>query len=226
MGKVFEFLVLLVLIVLLIGGFFFYVYVIVLGNSLPIAGGKVLGQSDYNYNFTEPIVPVERKDFVISNTLKETVSKSNNPNAQFTLSIPKIDINTTVTSTNNIDRLNEQGWFLLPNSYKYEYSYFRRLFDSSKRNRNEAIILCQRNFYGIRDVRSCFYLDRIEVDNELTYDGSTYKVISTKTIPTYPEYVFEPNTDGKYLRIISNSGPKKEPYLNSHFLVIIAEKKA
>lgn len=197
-----------------------------LGNPVPIPGGKVLGQTDYNYNFAEPIVPVERKDFLISDNLKDMVKNSSNPNAQFTLSIPKIDLNTNITSTNNIERFNEQGWFLLPNSYKYEASFFERLFNTSKKNRNEAIILCQRNYYGIRDVRSCFYLDRIEVDHELTFDGSPYKVISVNTIPTYPEYVFQPNTDGKYLRIISNSGPSEEPYLNSHFLVIIAEKKA
>ena len=38
------------------------------------------------------------------------------------------------------------------------------------------------------------------------------------------ETIFEPSNESEYLKIITNSGPNKEPDLNTHYLVVLAEK--
>lgn len=227
MARFFEFLLLIVLIVILIGAFWIYVYVVALGNPWPFGGNRVFGDSTNNvesYNFQEPISVPKSTDLILSENLKNQINNAENVDDEFTLNIPSIDVSTTVTADNSIDTLNQDGWLVLPFTYKYQHSYFARLFDRNKRDRNEAIVLCHRNFYEPRDIKSCYYMDRIEVDDTINFDGGTFKVLTVTTIPVQPEYVFEASSNENYLKIVTNSGPNREPDLNTHYLIVIAEK--
>ena len=225
MGKAFEFIVLLLLVILLLGGFFLYVYVIALGNPFPVPGGKVLGQTDYSYNFSEPMITSKVKDYPVSEQLTKSITESQSSNSQYNLSITDIDLSATISVSNKLQTFEENGWILLPNSYKFQYSYFQRLFDSNKRTKNETIILCHRNFYDPRDNKSCFYMDRLAIEDIIVFDNIQYEIISISIIPAQTsDYLYQPAEDGNYLRIITNSGSQKEPYFNSHLLVITASK--
>jgi hypothetical protein len=224
MAKVFEFIFIFILIILLIAGFWFYVQVIALGNPFPLPGGNVLGREVTNYNFPEPEVVPALTDMPLSEAEKEKILNSTNPRGSYSISLPSIDTTSSVISVNNLEALAENGWVVLPYSYTYQHSFFARTFDASKRNKNEAVILCHRNFYSPRDIRSCHYMDRIEIDHQIIFDANTYIVISSTTVPFTEDYVIEAGNDENYLRIITNSGPNKESYMNTHYLIIVAKK--
>lgn len=224
MAKVFEFLLLFILVIGLIVAFWLYVYVIALGNPLPLPGGSVLGDQVTNYNFAEPEYVPATTDMPLSQAQQDKITSSNNPRGSYTITLPTIDTSSSVISVNNLDAQNENGWVLLPYSYTYQHSLFARLFDASKRNKNEAVIFCHRNFYLPRDIRSCHYMDRIEIDHQIVFDNSTYTVISSTTIPYTDDLVIEAGSDSDYLRIVTNSGPNKESYMNTHYLIIVAKK--
>ncbi|MBD3362562.1 hypothetical protein GF362_02480 [Candidatus Dojkabacteria bacterium] len=209
---------------------FFYLYVGLEGDvaslEIPVES-KVLGINTgprINSNFKEPEDVTYRTDSIGYDELYDDIQDSKNPKAYYLVSIPKIDLVSEVEHTNSTEIFESDGWILLPWSYQYQDSWFRLPPWKERKPKTEAIILCYRRFYGPRHERSCYNLHLLTKGDEIIFNEYVYSIKNIIVTEKDQNTIFDTSNENEFLKIITNSGPEKEPDQNTNHLVIIAEK--
>ncbi|MCA9386153.1 hypothetical protein KC717_05900 [Candidatus Dojkabacteria bacterium] len=216
------------LVVALIGVFALYMYLFSPQNTTFTIDdlareGAVLGvsQQDVNLEIPEDITYIS--DDLLDDETEERVANSSNPRSDYGLTISRFGIENVVSHTNDIEELKEFGWLVLPWTYRNQDSWFRWPW-AERAPKTEAIVVCYRRFFGPTHHASCYNLDKLEVGDRIQFDEGVYEVANIVVRQRGQETLFDVGGDVERLKIITNSGPNKETDLNSHYLVIVANK--
>ncbi len=229
LGVLFVFLAIL----LLAGIFGVYVYVFALQGGdiysvIPENGSGVLGinVATNNYNFEIPEdISRELEPLLSEKVIKKVEDTAMVSNTTYALVVPKINLVTDIVRSNDITTLEEQGWILLPWSYEYTTGFFRFPPWKDRGNRNEAIIVSYRKFYGRTHERASWNLNELQSGDELAFDSRIFRVESVILRQKAQETIFEPENTGEYLKIITNSDETGKPGISDYYLVLIAKVK-
>lgn len=232
MGNKLSAIGIIVLIVVLIASFILYVYMFSATSGVSdvqiVIPGQIRGISIGNNvsgNFKLPEdAPLENVD-LISPKIEERIESSESATGGYPLFIEKIGVeNEAVERGNSLEILQNDGWILLPWSYKSDNSFFSFLPWVEKKEPNEAIILCYRRFFGETHPMSCMRLNELSKGDLLEFDSSNYLVESVSVVDKSLDTIFNTGDSG-YLKIITSTGNDINDTMgDSKYLVVIAQK--
>lgn len=217
---------------IMLGAFGLFMYIFAWDgdvNEIEISRNtRILGiesANDIDNNFVEPEDITYIQDDILNDELEQAVSNFDNPSGVYTIKIPKLDLENEIDHTNDLETLKELGWLILPWTYEYQDSWLRFPPWKEREPKTEAIIICYRRFYGSSHSKSCYDLDKLEIEDEIHFDNSIYS-IERKVILTKDDLaIFEPSGDEEYLKLITNSGSDFDAEKNTHYLVLLAKKQ-
>ncbi|MBE2280692.1 MAG: hypothetical protein IAE91_09900 [Ignavibacteriaceae bacterium] len=157
---------------------------------------------DLNYNFEVASTPEEVEGS--TNFFEEIYSDYKlgprriveESNKNLVLTIPKIKINSPVYQTPESSLALKFGFWLHSSSYKF--------------NEGELVLLCTRRYFDSTDPRSCYYIDRLRVNDELSVEfkgeRAYYKITEIKKIYSNFEDIYNNiSSDANRLIIVSTA---------------------
>lgn len=216
-----------VIFVLAVVAFTFFSYDVTgttdLSENLENAG--VIDEPEHSYNITIPEDVIFESGEMLNTDDKIRIEEHKNPNNKFSLYIEKINTDVVVDHTNNLKVFDEKGWLMLPWSYQSKVSIFSFLPINEKKGDLEAIILCERKYYGPSHEKSCYDIDLLAKGDEIEFNSSIYKVKSIAIVPKKQKAIFEPSDDSNILKIITTTGSTPTDVNRvENYLVIIASQ--
>lgn len=174
----------------------------------------------YDYNFTVPAkdstnVGAQLQSFpdaIIDDArlAEVSLSGSETPQVNLQIKIPKINVNSPVFQGYGAEDLLDRGFWVHP--------------ASGTLGEGEVMMLCHRRHFGPYDPRSCWYLDRILVGDEITVDyydvTLKYEVVGTNIFEANDPLIYSINTKGDYIKIVTCT----PLYSNAQRLVVLAKR--
>ncbi|MEP7103391.1 MAG: sortase [Candidatus Dojkabacteria bacterium] len=168
---------------------------------------------DIDYNFpVENIALSGLEDAIISDSKLLELSAKNVPVTQPNISIQilSIGVNSPVLQGLDSENLLKQGFWIVPSS---------RILGKA-----EIIFLCNRRYFGSDDPKSCWFLDKVILGNDVTLKYNNlvlkYKVVGVNRFPASDPLVYDANETEDLIRIVTT-----DPlYSNDQRLVILAER--
>lgn len=172
----------------------------------------------YTYNFTVPALPdtdVDVSDYGLESAIlsdaqlaEAAAGGTEIPQVEMLLTIPKIDIKSSVFQGFGSESLLRKGFWIHP--------------ASGKIGKGEVIMLCHRRYFGPVDPRSCWNLDKLVKGDELTLQVGTsvlrYRVLGTSIYKGDDPSIYSTDNAGSYLKIVTCH----PLYSNSERFVVLA----
>ncbi len=128
---------------------------------------------------------------------------------RFSVEIPKLKINSPAISGTTSSNLLEKGFWIAP--------------DSKLGNSGEIILLCYRRYFGTDNPKSCLFLDKIELNDEINIKTSQtsikYSVVGINEFNENDPLIYKAS-DNNYLKIVTVAPIDG----NQKRLVILAKK--
>lgn len=171
-----------------------------INEDLTVEQKAVLAR-DLNYSFSIPNAR-DSKVYGVTNFYEEIYSDSNlgptriteESNKNIVLTISKLNIKSPVYITPESLPALKFGFWMHKSSYMY--------------NQGEMVFLCSRRYFDNDDPRSCYYLNLLSINDQLTleFNGqkSTYSIINTQYInQDYSQIYDSISTDKNSLKIVT-----------------------
>lgn len=165
--------------------------------DMPYKEAQILGAYTENINREPLVIETAKSRYTTSNSLTQV---------KFNVRIPSIGMNAPAMHGNNIEFILQSGFLIYPGS------------DLSMEG--SIILICYRSQFKSTDPKSCWYLDKLQKDDEIVIDNfgseTKYRIIGTNIINFNADFLYQKPADDKYLQIITNDGNNR--------LIILAER--
>ncbi len=172
-----------------------------------------------NYNFAvaaKPFVPEELIDLGFPDAIVEDALLASKgaidqkPIGDLRIKIPRMKVNSPVLQGRDSTALLKQGFWVYPNS--------------SELGKGEVVLLCHRRYFGRTDPRTCWYIDRMQQDDEIFmyFNGTElkYRVVGINIFDAEDPLIYAKSTDDDYIKI-SACTPL---FSNKQRLVVLAKR--
>ncbi len=159
--------------------------------EMPYKNAQVLGSTSVNIS----------KEPILKEALASRIQTGNNlTQIKFRVEIPSIGLDSPAMHGSDAQFILQNGFFIYPGSNLI--------------NKGEIILLCYRSQFKSTDPRSCWYLNKLSINDEIILDNSngstsTYKIIGTNTFNFSSDFIYKINNDENYLQIVTNDGKNR-----------------
>ncbi|BCX14018.1 MAG: hypothetical protein KatS3mg085_550 [Candidatus Dojkabacteria bacterium] len=179
-------------------------------------------QLNYNFEVPENNLPSEQNEFEdtsLQNLPDEIVNDAIFAEQQFQagttqinmqIKIPKIGVDAPVVQGFGASELLKIGFWVHPASYNL--------------GQGEFVLLCHRRYFGPNHPKSCWYLDKLEIGDEISFDlfgeKLTYNVVGTNVFDSNDPVIYTMSPYNDYVKIVTCH----PLYSNEQRLVVLAER--
>ncbi|MEO6729148.1 MAG: sortase [Candidatus Dojkabacteria bacterium] len=170
-------------------------------------------EKDIDYNFPVDTSSTSQfEDALFSDTNLEEMLGNGQTIQQKNLNIqiPSLNINSPIVQGLNSEDLLKEGFWVLPSERKL--------------GKAEVVLLCSRRYFGPTDSKSCWFLDRIALENIITISYNSYslnyKVVGINRFNGNDPLVYKASADEDLIRIVTTDPLDS----NINRLVILAER--
>lgn len=166
--------------------------------ELPYRDAQILGVSTQSISQDPLVIETTKYRYATSNDLTQT---------KFNVKIDAIGMNAPAMHGSDVEFILQSGFLIYPGS---DLS-----MDGS------IILVCYRTQFKSSDPKSCWYLDKLQKDDEIIIDNfgseTKYKIIGTNYLNFSGDFLYQKSAEDKYLQIVTNDGNNR--------IVILAERQ-